>query len=93
MIFPAQAACLAENNLALLQLFFPFTEALRSSTSATSICLGACRTWDDSAATVEERTIFHRFLLTYCQYARRKCQNLYSLSQGLYSINVSLSNA
>jgi hypothetical protein len=44
-------------------------------------CLGACRTWDDSAATVGERSIFRRFLLTYSRYVRRNRQNLSSLSR------------
>jgi hypothetical protein len=41
---------------------------------------GACRTWDHSAATVGERSIFRRFLLTYSRYARRSHQHLSSLS-------------
>ena len=36
--------------------------------------LTACRAWDDAAATVgereSERSIFHRFLLTYSRYAQ-----------------------
>ncbi len=33
--------------------------------------LAVCRTQDDSAATVGERPIFHRFFLTYSRYARQ----------------------
>ncbi len=41
---------------------------------------GGCRTQDDSAATLGERSIFRRFLLTYSRYVRRNRQNLSSLS-------------
>jgi hypothetical protein len=54
--------------------------------------LAACRTKDDSAATVGERPIFHRFLLTYSRYARQNRQNLCSLSHGFNRTGVSLSN-
>ena len=42
--------------------------------------LAVCRTQDGSAATVGQRSIFRRFLLTYSRYARRHRQNLPSLS-------------
>ena len=43
-----------------------FGDKLRGSNESYCInLLGACRTEDDSAATVAEGSIFRRFLLTY----------------------------
>ncbi len=56
----------------------PFVVCLRQQCSR--ITLAACRTQDDSAATVGERPIFHRSFLTYSRYARQNRQNLCSFS-------------